>query len=204
MNVCAVAEVVNAPARRMIAANAPIISFLSCCLITIYLLLILDPFPLCSLQCKFQSKVSVNEPGFSIHQHPGGAHCIALTASRFAKRNELGCSIVQSIGDQSLRSAIIGSTPVARRAGSQQASSAAPASVKEARIKVSASVALTPYRSCVMTLVSASAPAIPSVIPTSVNNASLDFLSIRVEDASDRLAQSLPFTGLGRQSLATC
>jgi hypothetical protein len=54
------------------------------------------------------------------------------------------CNSVQSVADQSFRSAIIGSTLVARRAGSQQASSAAPASIKGTRIKVSESVALTP------------------------------------------------------------
>jgi len=58
MNVCAVVEVVNAPARRMIAANTFIISFLSLCLITIYLLLISASFSICSLQCKFQSKTA--------------------------------------------------------------------------------------------------------------------------------------------------
>src|SRR5215475_12572556 len=67
------------------------------------------------------------------------------------------------------RSATIGSTLVARRAGIRQANSAAPASASEIRMKVSGSVAVTPYRSGSMTRVSANAPAIPSANPASVS-----------------------------------
>src|SRR5262245_6530484 len=67
------------------------------------------------------------------------------------------------------RRAIIGSTFVARRAGIQQANSAAPDSASEIRMNVSGSVGATPYSSGVIMRVSANAPAIPSANPASVN-----------------------------------
>jgi hypothetical protein len=61
-------------------------------------------------------------------------------------------------------SAIIGSTLVARRAGTKHAARASPADITEMKAKVSKSVALTPYNSVTISLVKAAAEMRPMPI----------------------------------------